>query len=174
MSQKIWEFCSNPLKYQARESHILDNSCMCLNTSTLPYSCSLQWHANKTCLSSWNICFLSVHVLLASRLLGAVLPRRHPKYDNKNGSPKDHLWLCARHPLLPPFPFHFHSYPCVLEGVASEDWSSGLVLLLLFSVEIIHMQMSAINFLMQVYIRCTIKHDVIHCDILGQSAWLKA
>ena len=120
-----------------------------LKILSLPYFCSSQWHVNKTCPSNWNICYLSVHVLLASRLLGAFLPRHHPKYDNKNDSPKDHLWLYARHPQLPPSLFHFHSYPSVLEGVASEGASSDLEQLRLFSVESTCIQcMPAFNFWM--------------------------
>ena len=36
-----------------------------------------------------------------------------------------------------PSPYHYHTSPCVLEGVASEDSPSGPVMLLLFSAFII-------------------------------------
>ena len=65
--------------------------------------------------------------------LEVVLPRHHPKYDNKSDSPVGHQgwWSRPLQFLLPHH--HYHTRPYALGGVASGGLPSGQVQLLQFS-----------------------------------------
>ena len=65
--------------------------------------------------------------------LEVVLPRHHPKYDNKSDSPVGHQgwWSRPLQFLLPHH--HYHTRPYALGGVASGGLPSGQVQPLQFS-----------------------------------------